>query len=62
MYFAAAFLCLMPFASHAYIDPGTGSIALQMLIGGILASLFAIKLYWLRFKAWCTRLFRGKEG
>jgi hypothetical protein len=30
----------------AYIDPGTGSIILQALIGGILAGLVTIKFYW----------------
>lgn len=46
--------------AHAYIDPGTGSMALQMLIGGVLAALFAVKTYWYRFKQWLLRL-RGKD-
>ena len=30
----------------AYVDPGTGSYLLQLLIATILGSLFAIKIYW----------------
>jgi hypothetical protein len=37
--------------AHAYLDPGTGSFFLQMLIGGIAGSLVAIKMYWSRVKA-----------
>ena len=30
----------------AYLDPGTGSIILQMLLGGVAGLLLAGKLYW----------------
>lgn len=35
-------------ASHAeaYLDPGTGSMLLQVILGGIAAVGVAIKLYW----------------
>ena len=36
--------------AHAYLDPGTGSFFLQVMIGGIVGSLAAIKLYWTRIK------------
>lgn len=32
----------------AYVDPGTGSYVLQVLLAGILAGLFTIKLFWRR--------------
>ena len=34
----------------AYIDPGTGSIVFQAVIGAALASLVAIKVFWARVK------------
>lgn len=37
--------------AHAYLDPGTGSFLVQMLIGGIAAGAAAISLYWSRLKA-----------
>jgi hypothetical protein len=34
----------------AYIDPGTGSIILQALIGAILAGLVTVRFYWGKVK------------
>jgi hypothetical protein len=34
----------------AYLDPGTGSFALQMLIAGVFSSLYAVKHYWHQIK------------
>jgi len=36
---------------HAYLDPGTGSMLLQVILGGIAAVGVAIKLYWHRLMA-----------
>ncbi|MFC6489754.1 hypothetical protein [Nitratireductor sp. GCM10026969] len=35
--------------AHAYLDAGTGSMILQVLLGGIAGLLIAGKLYWYRF-------------
>ncbi len=32
--------------SKAYLDPGTGSMLLQVILGGVAAVGVAIKLYW----------------
>lgn len=32
--------------AHAYLDAGTGSMLLQLIIGGVAGLLMAIKLYW----------------
>jgi hypothetical protein len=32
--------------AHAYLDPGTGSIILQVLLGGVAGLALAFKLYW----------------
>lgn len=37
--------------AHAYLDPGTASLLLQGIIGGIAAGLVVIKLYWTKLKA-----------
>jgi hypothetical protein len=36
---------------YAYLDPGTGAVALQLLLGGIVAALAAVRMYWGRLKA-----------
>lgn len=41
-----------------YIDPGTGSIIIQVLIGLALSIPFLIKLYWAKLK----NLFKGKKN
>jgi hypothetical protein len=32
--------------AHAYLDPGTGSVLLQLLLGGVAGFAVAVKLYW----------------
>jgi hypothetical protein len=41
--------------SLAYIDPGTGSYVLQLLLAGLLGSLFAVKIYWRRLRGFLSR-------
>ena len=36
--------------AFAYVDPGSGSILLQLLLGGIAGVGVIVKLYWRRFK------------
>lgn len=38
----------------SYIDPGTGSLVLQMIAGGVAAAAVTAKLYWRRLR----RVFR----
>ena len=42
--------------AYAYLDPGTGSMLLQGLIGGIAATIAFLSIYWQKVKA-----FFGKE-
>jgi hypothetical protein len=30
----------------AYLDPGSGSMLVQLLVGGVAAAAVAVKLYW----------------
>jgi ABC-type Na+ efflux pump permease subunit len=58
-------LLYLPFhhAVHAYIDPGTGSIILQTVIGGFAAVLVAIGMFWKQIKAFVGNLFsRSKKS
>ena len=56
------FLCLIvglisyTSPAYAYLDPGTGSMLLQGLIGGLAAVLSFLSIYWQKVKA-----FFGKE-
>jgi hypothetical protein len=43
---------LAPLArERAYLDPGSGSILLQLLVAALLGAAFAIKVYWKKIKA-----------
>lgn len=37
--------------AQAYLDPGTGSMMLQVILGGIAAVGVAVKLYWHKLRA-----------
>lgn len=62
MFLAFALLVILPCKSYGYIDPGTGSYFLQMLIAGILGGLFAIKMFWGRIKAFFLRILGKKKN
>jgi hypothetical protein len=54
-----AFLLLaLPSVASAYLDPGTGSYVVQLLIGGLLGGLFAIGMFWRRVVASIKRFFK----
>lgn len=44
----------------AYLDPGTGSIMLQALLGGIAGAMVVGRLYWHRFRGFVASRFSGK--
>ena len=47
MRFVFGILLLMGYTSaYAYLDPGTGSMMLQVILGGVAAVGVAVKLYW----------------
>ncbi|MBT3311504.1 MAG: hypothetical protein HN737_08310 [Desulfobacterales bacterium] len=46
--------------AYAYIDPGTGSMILQVVIGVVVGSAMAVKMSWRRIKSFWFRMV-GKE-
>ena len=43
-------IIIYPVNCYAYMDPATGSIILQAIVGLLAAGLFAIKTYWYKIK------------
>ncbi|GMR11351.1 MAG: hypothetical protein BMS9Abin28_2181 [Anaerolineae bacterium] len=43
-----------------YLDPGSGSYLLQLLIASALGAAFAVRLYWTRIKRYFSGIF-GKS-
>ena len=48
--------------SFAYLDPGTGSIILQAIIGFIAASIVTLSFYWNKFKILIVKLLKKKKS
>jgi hypothetical protein len=49
--------------ARAYLDPGSGSYLLQILLAGVVAALFTVKLFWLRIVTFVTsHLGRRRAG
>jgi hypothetical protein len=50
---------LAPGRAHAYVDPSTGSIVIQVLVAGALGAAFTVKQWWGRV-ATAARRFRER--
>lgn len=48
-------LFIPPLRAHAYLDPGSGSFLLQLLIAGLVGAAFIIKGFWGKIKAFFRR-------
>ncbi|UCF35353.1 MAG: hypothetical protein JSU96_10895 [Acidobacteriota bacterium] len=46
---------LFPPSAYAYVDPGTGSFMLQIIVAGIAAASFSLKLFWGRIKSFFSK-------
>jgi hypothetical protein len=57
---AACLLVLTASPTYAYLDPGTGSMMLQALIGAIVGGLVAGKIYWEKLRVFFAGL-AGKK-
>ncbi len=53
---------LVPTAAHAYVDPGTGSLAVQGIIAAILGAGLTLKLTWRRIRRRLTGKPSRDEG
>ncbi len=46
---------------RAYLDPGSGSILIQVLVAGLLGAAFLVKTYWRKLTSIFTRKARPEE-
>jgi hypothetical protein len=52
----------LPTVAYGYLDPGTGSYIIQVVIGGILGGLSAIGIFWNRVITAIKGLFRPRRN
>ena len=55
------YIILLPSNAYAYLDPGTGSIILQAILGFIAAAIASISVYWTKFKMLINKIFKKKK-
>ncbi len=53
--FCAIQAILWESTAYAYLDPGTGSMMLQALIGAIAGTIAAVSLYWRKIKSFFSK-------
>ena len=54
-------LIVFPTNAFAYLDPGTGSIILQAILGFIAATIASVSIYWTKLKSLISKLFNKKK-
>ena len=45
----------------AYIDPGTGSLIIQILLAALVGAGFAVKIFWTKIKSFFSKVFGKKR-
>ena len=55
-------LIISPSTAYAYLDPGTGSIILQAILGFIAATVASVSIYWTKFKMLVKKIFSKKKN
>lgn len=61
IYFTAVLMLVFSQQAHAYIDPGTGSMVVQIFIATFAGAIYAIKLQWNNLKNFFKGLFIKKD-
>ena len=52
---AITLLLIFPAPSFAYLDPATGSMIIQGIIGAVAGIMVAAKLYWQKIRSFFSR-------
>jgi len=60
--FSLIFLASITQSAYGYIDPGTGSYIIQLLIAGVATSLYAVKYFWSSIKIFFGKFSKKKKN
>ncbi len=61
MHISLAMLLAPHLRPQAYLDPGSGSFLIQLLIAGLVGAGFIVKVYWKKIKGFFSRNVAKKE-
>jgi len=53
--FTAAGLTLFSPKAHAYLDPGSGSLLIQLIVAGLIGASMTIKIYWQKISSFFAK-------
>ncbi|MDC3294727.1 hypothetical protein OAU57_01445 [Candidatus Pelagibacter ubique] len=56
------FYFLFTVNAHAYLDPGTGSMILQLILGGVAAFFATISVFFSKIKSYIKKIFNSKNN
>ncbi len=59
--FVLLLLVFFTIESYGYIDPGTGSYIVQIIIAAFVGASLGVKIFWGRIKGFFSNLFSGKK-
>ncbi|MBL7196603.1 MAG: hypothetical protein ISS47_00735 [Candidatus Omnitrophica bacterium] len=59
--FVIFFNLIFPGKAHAYLDPGSSSFILQLIIGVLVGAICMVKLFWTKIKLFFKNLFSKKK-
>ena len=59
---SCAFSLVFAQDAYAYLDPGTGSYIIQVVVAVVLGGFYALKVYWHRIKAFFSKSQEGEDG
>ena len=60
-FFGLSCLLILAQPAHAYIDPGTGSMVLQLVLAGLAGLGLALKIFWRRLVAFFGKKEKGPD-
>ncbi|GAH84215.1 unnamed protein product [marine sediment metagenome] len=58
---AALFVLVLTRQAYGYIDPGTGSFILQVLLASLLGTAVAVKMFWRQIVGYFGKLFSRRR-
>ena len=58
---SVAYLLSSVSSAQAYLDPGTGSIILQAILGFVAATAATVSIYWSKFKSIVNKIFKKEK-